>query len=178
MAGGRTTQWRGSQVCCVVAMAILANVIDTSASRHYRFTRIFKPSALLIANGSGRQTAATCTSPSREPVLPFECALVAGCSGAFRTLFPRDRSHRPGSLAPNPVRAGGVGGSIASRHTTKGTAVIRGREGFCSVRVVWVHQWLLPLLLDPKFCLGPPGPPGPRGYIYTIYFFKAEPIRS
>ena len=115
MAGGRTTQWRSRQVRCVVAMAIFGHNISTSASRHYRFTRIFKPSALLIANGSGRQTAATCTSPCREPVLPTECAIVVGCSGTFRTLFPRVRSYRPGRFPPNPVRLVGLGVLVGAR---------------------------------------------------------------
>ena len=97
------------------------------------------------------------TRPSCKPVLCSECAVVVGWLGAFRTLFLPDRGHRIGRFAPNSVWARGVRGSAASRCTPRGRITNRVREGFRLLCMAWVRQWLLPLLLEPKFCLGPPG---------------------
>ena len=145
------------QVCCVVAMAIPSHNTCTSAFRHYRLARIVKPRLLLGASSFVIQIAATCDPPSREFVLPSECAVVVGCSGCFWRLFPRHRGHRCSRFAPYLVRPGGVGDSAPSRCTPKGRVTNRAREVFCSACMVWVRQWLLPLMLQPNFHLGPPG---------------------
>ena len=85
MVGGRTTQRRSSLLDCVQALAILGQIISTSAFWHCRLTRIVKPSPLLSSSSHGRQIAAACVSPAREPVLRSEPGIVWGWPGVSRT---------------------------------------------------------------------------------------------